>query len=78
MRWTSPSRPRVTIRSSSAEQSDEMLAGIEVDNPAVIMTKGDTSSALQGAAKTVDTVFEVPMLAQHAHGALGLHRTGQQ
>lgn len=48
---------------SSAEQSDEMLAGIEVDSPAVIMTKGDTSSAFQGAAKTVDTVFEVPMLA---------------
>lgn len=48
---------------SSAEQSDEMLAGIEADSPAVIMTKGDTSSALQGAAKTVDMVFEVPMLA---------------
>lgn len=48
---------------SSAEQSDEMRAGIEAGSPAVIMTKGDTASALQNAAKTLVATFEVPMLA---------------
>lgn len=48
---------------STAEQSDAMMAGIEVGQPAVIMTKGDVANGLANAAKTLDAVFEVPMLA---------------
>lgn len=48
---------------SSEAQSGEMHAGIEAGSPAVIMNKGNTEGALQSSAKSVEAIFEVPMLA---------------
>lgn len=48
---------------SSEKQSAEMRAGLEVTEPAVIMSKGDVKGALASGAMTAEAVYEVPMLA---------------
>ncbi len=48
---------------SSAKQSADMRAGLDKADAPVVMTKGDVNAALQGAAKKVDAIYEVPMLA---------------
>lgn len=47
---------------SSEAQSADMRAGLDAKDPAVVMTKGDMG-ALAGAAKTIEAIYEVPMLA---------------
>lgn len=48
---------------SSEAQTADMRAGLDASEPPVVMSKGDVVASLKGASKTVEAVYEVPMLA---------------
>ena len=48
---------------SSAKHSAEMAAGLEAADPPAVLAKGDAAKVFASAAKTIEAVYEVPMLA---------------
>lgn len=48
---------------SSETQSAEMAAGLEAADPPIVMTKGDVVATAKAAAKSIEAIYEVPMLA---------------
>ncbi|MEQ1719009.1 MAG: molybdopterin cofactor-binding domain-containing protein [Hyphomicrobium sp.] len=48
---------------SSLSQSEAMRAGLDAKDAGQIMSKGDVAAALATAGKTVEAIYEVPMLA---------------
>lgn len=48
---------------SSAAQSQAMRTGLDAPDPALVKATGDVAAGLAGAAKTIEAIYEVPMLA---------------